>query len=152
VPAESGGLKASLEALGTFKKRVDDVLAKFEGSPGSAKNVETHRLSQDVFSGGGGFGEATGLHRQYERVHERLTALSKHLGLQLEAMQIAVGGARTDFSNLEEEERRRFWEIQILIQRHHQEAERDRAAAEAAGNGRPAPEYSEDKETGAGYQ
>lgn len=139
LPAE--GLKVGLEALGTFKKRVDAVLSTFEGSPGSPQKIAAHALSETSFSGAGGFAEAKGLHSQYERVHERLTTLSKTLGLQIEAMQIAVMGADGNFSNLEEEQRRRFHEIGDEIRRQQLEATREqqleaarekRAAAEAA--------------------
>ncbi|MGI5194469.1 hypothetical protein ACQEVY_12675 [Streptomyces sp. CA-288835] len=129
LPAE--GLKIGLEALGTFKKRVDAVLSTFDGSPASPQKLAAHALSEASFSGAGGFAEAKGLHSQYERVHERLTTLSKTLGLQIEAMQIAVMGADGNFSNLEEEQRRRFYEIEAEIRRQQDEAERERDAAEA---------------------
>lgn len=142
LPAE--GLKVGLEALGTFKKRVDAVLSTFEGSPGSPQKIAAHALSETSFSGAGGFAEAKGLHSQYERVHERLTTLSKTLGLQIEAMQIAVMGADGNFSNLEEEQRRRFHEIGDEIRRQQEEAAaeagKDRQAeAEAAKDGQAAP-------------
>jgi hypothetical protein len=153
LPAE--GLKVGLEALGTFKKRVDAVLATFEGSPGSPQKLAAHALSEASFSGSGGFAEAKGLHGQYERVHERLTALSKNLGLQIEAMQIAVLGAQGNFDNLDEEQRRRFWEIRTEIGRQQEEALREKkaaeAAAEAAKHGDPEPKRSSDKQAGGGY-
>ena len=96
LPAE--GFKVGLEALGTFKKRVDAALSTFEDSQGSAQKVGAHRLSEASFKGAGRFDEATGLHTAYETVHERLTTLSKNLGLQIEALQIAVTGARGNFS------------------------------------------------------
>jgi hypothetical protein len=130
LPAE--GLKIGLEALGTFKKRVDTVLSTLEGSPASPQKIAAHALSEASFSGAGGFAEAKGLHSQYERVHERLTTLSKHLGLQIEAMQIAVMGADGNFSNLEEEQRRRFHEIGEEIRRQQLEAAREKTAAEEA--------------------
>jgi hypothetical protein len=55
------------------------------------------------------------LYEQYNAVHERLTTLSKTLHLQIEAIGIAVQGAHQGFENLEEEQRRRFWEIQMEI-------------------------------------
>ncbi|MGW0578421.1 hypothetical protein ACWD25_21185 [Streptomyces sp. NPDC002920] len=143
LPADMAGFKVSLEALGTFKKRVDAVLSSFEGSAGSAKKVGAHSLSAASFSGAGDFGEAKGLHTQYERVHERLTALSKSLGLQIEAMQIAVLGAHGDFSNLDEEQRRRFWEIQTEISRQEAEAAKEKAAQEAAKQGKSGPKTND---------
>ncbi|MFE9651203.1 hypothetical protein ACFYO0_45440 [Streptomyces sp. NPDC006365] len=146
LPAE--GLKVGLEALGTFKKRVDAVLSTLEGSPASPQKIAAHALSAASFSGAGGFAEAKGLHSQYERVHERLTTLSKNLGLQIEAMQIAVMGADGNFSNVEEEQRQRFWEIQTGIGRQQAEAERERATAEAAKREKAEAEAARDGQAG----
>ncbi|MFI6468196.1 hypothetical protein [Streptomyces sp. NPDC050538] len=146
-----GGFRASLEALGTFKKRVDGVLSTFESSPGSAHKVGAHELTQASFGGAGSFGEAKGLHAQYERVHERLTALSKNLGLQIEALQIAVSAAHNNFHNVDEDQRRRFWEIQTQLSREHADGLREQQAAEAAKNGKPEQGRSDDKQSKAGY-
>ncbi|MFF3330135.1 hypothetical protein ACFYWX_11325 [Streptomyces sp. NPDC002888] len=151
LPAEAGAFKVGLEALTTFKTRVDAVLSTFEGSPGSSQKISAHTLSEGSFVGGGGFGEAKGLHAQYERVHERLTTLSKNLGLQIEAIQIAVHGAHGDFTNLDEEQRRRFWEIQTDISRQEAEAAREKAAAEAAKQGESTPK-SNDEATGGSWK
>ncbi|MFD3619991.1 hypothetical protein ACFWWT_33075 [Streptomyces sp. NPDC058676] len=128
--AERQALKVTLESLGDFKKRVDVALSNFEDSQGSAQKVGAHRLSEASFKGVGRFDEAKALHAQYERVHERLTALSKNLGLQIEALQIAVNGARGNFSDIEEEQRRRFWEIQTEIGRQEEEALQEKKAEE----------------------
>ncbi len=148
--AERQALKVTLESLGEFKKRVDVALSNFEDSQGSAQKVGAHRLSEASFKGAGRFDEAKALHAQYERVHERLTALSKNLGLQIEALQIAVTGARGNFSNIEEEQRRRFWEIQTEIGRQEEEARQEKAAAEASEHREGAKELSDDKKAGGG--
>ncbi|GGT41747.1 hypothetical protein [Streptomyces chromofuscus] len=101
-------------ALSKFKERVDDLLRAFEGSAGGASKVAAHSLSQAAF-GMGDFPEAKALHLEYERVHERITSLSKSLGLQLEAMQIAVHGVDVTFDNLEEEARYRFHQIRAEV-------------------------------------
>ena len=131
LPADMGGggsadLRRGMEALTTFKKRVDGVLATFTDSAGSSTKVEAQRISRASFSGAGQFGEASGLYAQYHRVHERLTSLSATLGLQIEALRIAVHGADIGFDNLEEEQRRRFWEIQTRVGREHAEAQREK--------------------------
>ncbi|MCX4697521.1 hypothetical protein OG252_15840 [Streptomyces sp. NBC_01352] len=143
--AERQALKVTLESLGEFKKRVDTALSNFEESQGSAQKVGAHRLSEASFKGAGRFDEASGLHAQYERVHERLTALSKNLGLQIEALQIAVNGARGNFSDLEEGQRRRFWEIQTDIGRQEEEAKREKDAAEAKEQGKSAPKSNDER-------
>lgn len=135
LPADSGGggsadLKRGLEALTTFKKRVDGVLSTFTGSAGSSTKVEAQRISRASFSGAGKFDEASGLYTQYHRVHESLTSLSKTLSMQIEALQIAVHGADIGFDNLEEDQRQRFWEIQTEVGREHAQAQSDKKLAD----------------------
>lgn len=118
LPPEAGGgadLRRGVEALTTFKKRVDTILKSFESSPGSSKHVANHRISRAALGGHAGFGQADDLFAKYNEVHERLTTLSRSLGLQIEAMGIAVHGADIGFNNLEDDQRRRFYEIQAQI-------------------------------------
>ncbi|MCT7354021.1 hypothetical protein N4P33_17920 [Streptomyces sp. 15-116A] len=121
LPADGRGgggsaadMRRGVMALSTFKKRIDDLLTAFEASAGGESSVGRCSLPPTAF-GSGAFPEGTMLHREYERVHERITALSKTLGLQLEAMQIAVHGVDVAFDNLEEEQRRRFHEIRTTV-------------------------------------
>ncbi|HET9382142.1 MAG TPA: hypothetical protein VFP69_15095 [Streptomyces sp.] len=119
-------------ALSTFKKRVDDLLTAFEESAGGSSKVARHRLSEAAF-GTGNFPEAKALHLEYERVHERITALSRQLGLQMEAMRIAVHGVDVTFDNLEEEQRYRFHQIRTEANQErdkalHKEIRRDNEA------------------------
>ncbi|MEV1026723.1 hypothetical protein [Streptomyces sp. NPDC050264] len=125
IPADMGGgvstaaaadLKVGADVLATFKQRVDKILREFEGSPGSSTKVGDQQISRAALSSGASpFGEADVLHLQYEQVHSRITSLSKMLGMQIEAMSIASHGAEVGFANLEEDQRRRFWEIQTKI-------------------------------------
>ncbi|MGW7527359.1 hypothetical protein [Streptomyces sp. NPDC054783] len=114
---DGGGsdLRRGLEALKTFKSRVDTLLDKFERSPGNPKKVAMHTLSPASFCGKGEFAEATDLHSQYHTVHERIMSLSETLKLQIEAMQIAVHGADIGYDKLEDDLRRRFHEIRTQI-------------------------------------
>ncbi len=116
-PAEAGGadLRRGVEALKSFKKQVDTVLSTFESSPANATHVANQTISRAALSGAGDFGEAHDLFSQYNRVHERLTTLSKSLAHQIEAMGIAVHGADVGFDNLEEDLRHRFWQLQTQI-------------------------------------
>jgi Zn-dependent oligopeptidase len=113
----AANLEASDEALKAFVDRVDAVLRDLESSAGNPTKVGAQTIKATSLSSGqrGVFPEATGLYTQYHRVHQELTALSKSLHLQIEAIGIAVQGARHGFNNLEEEQRRRFWEIQTQI-------------------------------------
>lgn len=135
-PADMGGgaadVRRGLDALSTFKKRVDDLLTTLEGSAGGSSKVAAHSLPQHAF-GTGNFPEAQTLHLEYERVHERITSLSKSLGLQLEAMQIAVHGVDVTFDNLEDEQRYRFHEIRAEVNQSrdemlHEQLKRDNKA------------------------
>lgn len=118
--SESSDLKRGAEALKTFKKRVDAILDAFEGSPGGAKHVAQQDVPHSAFKGVGAFPEADGLFSAYQGVHERLTTLSKSLGLQIEAMGIAVHGADIGFDNLEDELLLRFHSLQTQIEQNNE--------------------------------
>ncbi|MCX5386041.1 hypothetical protein [Streptomyces sp. NBC_00083] len=138
-------LSRGLEALKSFKGRVDTVLSTFEGSHAGATQLAAQQIPRASFSAAGAaFPEADGLYTQYHRVHEHLTSLSKSLGLQIESMGIAVHGADVGFDNLDEETRQRFWAIQTKI-------DYDADAAKRAKAGHPDPERSDDKTSGTGW-
>ncbi|NEA49120.1 hypothetical protein G3I35_23365 [Streptomyces sp. SID10815] len=113
----AANLEASGEALDQFVKRVDAVLRDLEGSAGNPTKVGAQTIRSASLTTGSAsvFPEAHGLYQQYHRVHTELTALSKSLHLQIEAIGIAVQGAHHGFENLEEEQRQRFWAIQRHI-------------------------------------
>ncbi|MCX4642795.1 MULTISPECIES: hypothetical protein [unclassified Streptomyces] len=143
--AAAADLKVGAGVLQTFKQRVDKLLAEFEGSAGSAAKVGGHQIPRTALSGVGEFHEADGLHTQYDQVHRQITHLSKMLSLQIEAMGIAAHGAEIGFDNLEEDQRRRYWAIQVRIDREHD-------AAEQKKSGEPAPERSDAKKSTKGFQ
>lgn len=126
IPADMGGgvstaaaadLKVGADVLTTFKQRVDKILKDFEGSEGSSAKVGNQTFTQDAVTSSAEFHEAVGLHKEYETIHGRVTELSMMLAMQIEAMGIAAHGAEVGFANLEEDQRRRFWEIQYKIDR-----------------------------------
>ncbi|MFK4071831.1 hypothetical protein [Streptomyces sp. NPDC029674] len=118
APSSGADVKRGLEALKTFRRRINTLLTEFEGSAGSASKVGAQKVSRGSFSGSGSaFPEADALYSQYDQVHERLTSLSKMLGDQIDAMGIAVHGADVGFDNLEEDLRQRFWTIQTRVGR-----------------------------------
>ncbi|WP_237720276.1 hypothetical protein [Streptomyces xiaopingdaonensis] len=104
-------LRREAETLKEFKKRVDGILRRLEGSPASKSQMGRETIQQASF-GSADFAEAADLYRMYNRVHTHLTTLSQTFGDQIEAMKIAVHGADVGFDNLEEDVRRRFWDIQ----------------------------------------
>jgi hypothetical protein len=113
----AANLEASGEALDVFVKRVDNVLKTLEGSAGNPAKVQAQTIRATSLTSGAAadFPEAHGLYNQYKRVHDELTKLSRSLHLQIEAIGIAVQGARIGFDNLEEEQRQRFWAIQAQV-------------------------------------
>ncbi|WP_445280725.1 hypothetical protein [Streptomyces sp. DSM 118148] len=112
----AANLKASGDALKKFVGRVDAVLKDLEGSAGNPTRLGQQAIRKgSLSSAAGAFHEADALYGTFNAVHERLTTLSKTLHLQIEALGIAVLGAKGTFDNLEEEQRRRFWEIQVEI-------------------------------------
>ncbi|MFF4691133.1 hypothetical protein [Streptomyces sp. NPDC001307] len=129
----AANLEASGEALDVFVRRVDSVLKTLEGSAGNPAKVEAQTIRATSLTSGAAdiFPEAHGLYSQYKRVHDELTRLSRNLHLQIEAIGIAVQGAHVGFDNLEEEQRQRFWAIQLQVGK-------DQAAADGTshtGNG-----------------
>ncbi|MFF8732876.1 hypothetical protein ACF073_41410 [Streptomyces sp. NPDC015171] len=119
------GMRRGIDALSKFKKKVDDALKAFEGAPGSPSRLAEHKLSAGSFSGSNiHFSEAADLHSNYELVHERLTSLSKNLGMQIEALTLATRAADVTYDGTEEEVRRRFWEIRTHLDEEHQKAAR----------------------------
>ncbi|WP_406103600.1 hypothetical protein OG698_15750 [Streptomyces sp. NBC_01003] len=143
--AAAADLKVGAGVLKSFKQRVDKLLAEFEGSAGSAAKVGGHQIPRNALSGVGEFNEADGLHAQYDHVHQQITHLSKMLSLQIEAIGIAAHGAEIGYDNLEEDQRRRYWAIQVRIDREHD-------AAEQKKSGRPAQEHSDAKKSTKGFK
>jgi Zn-dependent oligopeptidase len=115
--ARKADLEASNEALKKFVSQVDEVLQRLEGSAGNPKRVSAQTIRASSLSSGRAdvFPEAQSLYAQYNSVHEQLTTLSKTLHLHIEAIGIAVRGAAHGYATLEEDQRRRFYEIQVEV-------------------------------------
>ncbi|THC41805.1 hypothetical protein [Streptomyces sp. A1499] len=136
APSSGADVKRGLEALKTFRRRINTLLAEFEGSAGSSSKVGAQKVSRTSFSGSGSvFPEADGLYAEYDQVHERLTSLSKMLGDQIDAMGIAVYGADVGFDNLEEDLRQRFWAIQTRVGRQERLSGHERSGGSHAQGG-----------------
>lgn len=114
----AANLEVSKDALTQFVNTVDGVLADLEKSPGNPARVGDQTIRQtSLRSGSAPFHEADALYGTFNEVHQALTNLSRNLHLQIEAIGIAVQGAKGTFTELEEEQRRRFYEIQAEINR-----------------------------------
>ncbi|MGI5348469.1 hypothetical protein ACQEU8_09770 [Streptomyces sp. CA-250714] len=111
-PHSKGDLERRVEALKKLKKRIDGVITQLDGSPGAKQNIAAKRLTRNALSGAGAlFFEADDLFTKYNEVHDTLTTLSQNLRDQIDAMSIAVKFADGGFDAVEDEEKRRFWEI-----------------------------------------
>lgn len=113
-PADDGGptpadLKVEVETLTTFKNRIDEMLKDLDSSEASPKKIGQDRLKPDHL--GNGFGESSKLMSTYNHVHDRLERLSQLLADQIEIMSVSAVGSRNDYSNVDEEQRRRMWAI-----------------------------------------
>ncbi|WP_341869028.1 hypothetical protein [Streptomyces diastatochromogenes] len=127
----AANLEASGDALKKFVSRVDGVLQTLEKSAGNPTRVGEQSIRQgSLSSGAGAFHEADALYGTFNAVHEKLTTLSRTLHLQIEAMGIAVLGAKGTFDNLEEEQRRRFYEIQWEIKQLNPQGDKKAGGAE----------------------
>ncbi|MER6104405.1 hypothetical protein ABT115_19275 [Streptomyces sp. NPDC001832] len=139
----SGDLQRGVGALEQFQKRVNALLAEFEGSAAGKSNIAAQTVSRASLSGQNAcFAEADGLYTQYNRVHESLVTLSKSLGDQIEYLSLGVHAAAVGFDNVEDDVRRRFYEIQVRL-----DAEREKAQAEKTGT----PERNADKQSDSGW-
>ncbi|MFE0044738.1 hypothetical protein [Streptomyces albireticuli] len=123
TPSGAGKLAKEPETLKSFQDRIEDVLDKLEKSKASSKSMGDQKVSTEAF--GTGFGSAKDLAGLYDKVHERLLALSKVFGDQVEAMGLAAVIAERGYDGIDAEEAEKL----RAIQKRTQEYERDRAAA-----------------------
>ncbi|MFD4694307.1 hypothetical protein [Streptomyces sp. NPDC058463] len=139
----NGDLRRGVGALEQFQKRVNALLTDLEGSAAGKSKVAAQTVSRTSLSGQNAcFAEADGLYSQYNRVHESLVTLSKSLGDQIEYLSLGVHAAAVGFDNVDDDTRRRFYEIQTRL-----DTEREKAAAEKTAK----PEQNADKQSDAGW-
>jgi len=138
-----GDLRKGVGALEAFQKSVNALLADLESSPAGKSEVAAQSVSRTSFSGQNAcFAEADGLYTQYNRVHESLVTLSKSLSDQIEYLNLGVHAAAVGFDNVDDDTRRRFYEIQTRLG-----TERERAQGEK----KDKPEQNADKQSDAGW-
>jgi hypothetical protein len=138
-----GDLRRGVGALEKFQKSVNALLADLESSAAGKSKIAAQTVSRTSLSGQNAcFAEADGLYTQYNRVHESLVTLSKSLGDQIEYLSLGVHAAAVGFDNVDDDTRRRFYEIQA-----HLDAEREKAQAEKT----PRPEQNADKRSDSGW-
>ncbi|MEU4176156.1 hypothetical protein [Streptomyces sp. NPDC026589] len=132
----TGDLRRGVGALEKFKSRVDALLTDFEGSAASKTKVADQKVSRASLSGPNArFAEADGLYTQYNRVHSSLVSLSKSLGDQIEYLSLGVHAAAVGFDNVEDDIRRRFYEIQTRMEQEREKhAKAEQAKPEQTNN------------------
>lgn len=108
-PAALGALQIEYESLTDYKKRVDGLLAKLDGSPASDKKLADGTLPENSL--GEGFAEAKRLFTAYTNVHTQLLALSKGLADQIEGLSIAIQTSGRGFEGVDEDTKRRMLAI-----------------------------------------
>lgn len=133
-----------IAALSNFQKKVNVILADLNKGAGGRTAISEQRVPRGALSGGNApFAEADGLFTQYNRVQQALVDLSRELGLQIEALNIAVHAADVGTNNVDEERRVRFMQIRTAL---------DQSRAKGAEKPEPnAPKTVQDKSSGSGW-
>lgn len=121
--AGPGDLRRGVGALEKFRGRVNTLLAELDGSAAGKSKIAEQTVSRAALSGQNAcFAEADGLYTQYNRVHEALVSLSKSLGDQIEYLSLGVQAAAVGFDNVDDDVRRRFYEIQTRLDKEQEKA------------------------------
>ncbi|MFI7242552.1 hypothetical protein [Streptomyces qinglanensis] len=124
-PKKAEVLKRRAEALKKLKKSIDGVITGLDTSSAAKHKIASKRVSRTSLSGHNiPFAEADDLFSKYSEVHETLTTLSQSLRDQIDAMSIAVKFADGGLDAVEDDERRRFWEIQARTEWLEEKAKR----------------------------
>ncbi|GGY35892.1 hypothetical protein GCM10010363_16130 [Streptomyces omiyaensis] len=122
-------LELGVGELKKFRDSVDGVIKDLEAGAGGASKLGQKRVTRGSFGTGMAFAEADGFFTEYERIHHSLVALSKSLSGQIELLQIGVHAANVGYANVEDEQRRRFHDIQARLDKERDEAiEREQQA------------------------
>ncbi|MFC8274874.1 hypothetical protein ACFUJR_20525 [Streptomyces sp. NPDC057271] len=125
----TSNLELGVGELKKFRNRVNALLTDLEGGDAGAAKVGVERVTRGSFGTGIPFGEAEGFYAEFNRVHKALVGLSKSLSDQIELLSIGVHAADVGYANVEEEQRRRFYEITARLDKERDEAtEREKQA------------------------
>jgi hypothetical protein len=110
-------LKVQLETLGTFKKKIDDLLDSMDKSQAGPRNIGNDKLQPHHL--GTGFPQAEDLNGAYTHVHGQLETFSQLLSDQMQAMQLSIEGASTGYQNMDLEQRQKIWSIRDATSSHY---------------------------------
>ncbi|MER8092306.1 hypothetical protein [Streptomyces goshikiensis] len=99
-------LEVEYESMTGYKKLVDELLDKLDGSEAAGKKLSHCTLPTGTL--GKGFTEAELLFSTYTTVHTQLQNLAEGLAMQIEALGIAVLTAGKGYGGVDEETKRRM--------------------------------------------
>ncbi|MBV9023997.1 MAG: hypothetical protein JO362_09425 [Streptomycetaceae bacterium] len=130
-PSGSGQpqLSVDTETLVAFKQRVDGLLAQLEKG-------STPQLGEQVVAGssyGDSFPAAADLGRAYAALHDRLTALSKLLGDQVQAAGLSADVVYRGYQNVDQAHASQLLAIEARLQQSGRPPAPVQAAASPAG-------------------
>ncbi|MET3987733.1 hypothetical protein [Streptomyces sp. PvR034] len=137
IAAQAPALFVEHESMVKYKQRVDALLTQLKGSQADHGKIAEGTLGKTDL--GHGFPEADGLFTAYNKVRSELETLSKALGVQIEALGIAVEASRLGYENVDAEVKARMRKLNADAQGWYDpkldshKAEAEKAAAAAAG-------------------
>ncbi|MET9696015.1 hypothetical protein ABZY31_03680 [Streptomyces sp. NPDC006529] len=126
------------ESMTKYKQRVDALLEQLKDSPADHGKIADGTLGKTDL--GHGFPEADGLYTAYNKVRGELETLSKALGVQIEALGIAVEASRVGYENIDDDIKQRMRKLNAEAQGWYDpkldshKAEHDKATAAAQGH------------------
>ncbi|MFI6005638.1 hypothetical protein ACIA98_35470 [Streptomyces sp. NPDC051366] len=109
IRAQAKALEVEFESMTNYKKLVDDLLKKLDGSGADEKKLAHVTLPDGAL--GKGFAEADALFNTYTTVHSQLQNLSKGLAGQIEALGIAIMTAGKGYGGVDEDTQARMRSI-----------------------------------------
>ncbi|MEU9030637.1 hypothetical protein AB0D46_24545 [Streptomyces sp. NPDC048383] len=127
---QAGALEVEYASMTGYKRLVDALLAKLDGSAADDGALAHGALPTGTL--GTGFAEADALLRAYGAVHGELRGLSRGLAAQIEALGIAILTAGKGYGDVDEDTRRRMRAIVGQAKRDYVPDRDPRAREEAA--------------------
>ncbi|MFD8981402.1 hypothetical protein [Streptomyces sp. NPDC059564] len=106
VMRQAKALEVEYESMTGYKKLVDDLLKKLDGSEAADKKLAHGTLPAGTL--GTGFPEADDLFKAYTTVHSELQKLSQGLAGQIEALGIAILTSGKGYAGVDEETQARM--------------------------------------------
>ncbi|MFI8264823.1 hypothetical protein [Streptomyces sp. NPDC085665] len=129
IMTQARALEVEFESMTNYKKLVDDLLKKLDGSGADQKKLAHVTLPDGAL--GKGFAEADALFKTYTTVHTQLQNLSAGLAGQIEALGIAIMTAGKGYGGVDEDTQARMRSIVAQAKKDYV-AERDPLAKQQA--------------------